>query len=424
MKPAISVENLGKCYRVSHHRRGGRDYRTLRESLTGLAAAPLRRLRGHGADSAAADEDFWALKNVSFDVKPGEVVGIIGRNGAGKSTLLKVLSRITKPTTGSVRIHGRVGSLLEVGTGFHPELSGRENIYLNGSILGMSRTEIDRNFDAIVDFSGVEHFLDTPVKRYSSGMHVRLAFAVAAHLRPEILIIDEVLAVGDSGFQARCLNKVREISESGATVLIVSHQLNTMRHLCAHALWLDKGILRAHDSCERLIHLYLNETANRPLPGQWVDLTTAIRRGSGETRFCAANFEGQAEGTPPLSDAMLKMRFEIESHRRRWDTHVAFQIRDHFGTRLVDVNTIHRGAPPELLPGRNTITFEIEKLHLAPGTYRVSVEMGTIEEHFDHVADAFLLDVTPAGDYDGLLSHWGMVTREFRYTAQQAALAG
>src|SRR5947209_14633011 len=222
MGSAIRVSGLGKCYRLS----GGRarsSYRTLRESLIELASIPLRGWRGSG--NGLDSEDFWALRDVAFEVREGEVLGIIGRNGAGKSTLLKILSRITKPTTGRVEVNGRVGSLLEVGTGFHPELTGRENIYLNGSILGMSRREITRKFDEIVDFAEIEQFLDTPVKRYSSGMYVRLAFAVAAHLNPEILVVDEVLAVGDVAFQKKCLGKMGEVSRGGRTVLFVSHNM-------------------------------------------------------------------------------------------------------------------------------------------------------------------------------------------------------
>src|SRR5262245_35145135 len=213
---AIRVENIGKCYRIAYRENARFGYRTLRETLVDLAAAPLRRLRGQG--SAEVTEPFWALKDVSFEIKPGEVVGIIGCNGAGKSTLLKVLSRITEPTAGEADLYGRVGSLLEVGTGFHPELTGRENIYLNGAILGMSRIEIKRQFDRIIDFAEIESFLDTPVKRYSSGMYVRLAFAVAAHLETEILLIDEVLAVGDAAFQKKCLEKVGRVAEQGRTV--------------------------------------------------------------------------------------------------------------------------------------------------------------------------------------------------------------
>jgi ABC-type polysaccharide/polyol phosphate transport system ATPase subunit len=237
MPAAISIENLSKRYTVDHEaQRGG--YRTLRESLVDAASYPLRRLRGQHSTTR---EDFWALKDVSFEVQPGEVVGIIGRNGAGKSTLLKVLSRITKPTKGRVTLNGRVGSLLEVGTGFHPELTGRENIYLNGSILGMSRREIRRKFDEIVEFAEIDKFVDTPVKRYSSGMYVRLAFSVAAHLEPEILIIDEVLAVGDAAFQKKCLEKVGSLASEGGTILLVSHNLPTIASLATGAVLLSEG---------------------------------------------------------------------------------------------------------------------------------------------------------------------------------------
>src|SRR5262245_22777857 len=222
MAPAIRIEGLGKRYVVDHERKARGGYRTLRETIVDLAAAPLRRLRGQ---SGPTHEEFWALKDVSFDVQPGEVVGIIGRNGAGKSTLLKILSQITKPTKGRVELNGRVGSLLEVGTGFHPELTGRKNIYLKGSILGKRNTWYECKFDEIVAFAEIEQFLDTPVKRYSSGMYVRLAFAVAAHLEPEILIVDEVLAVGDASFQKKCLGKMSDIATGGRTILFVSHNI-------------------------------------------------------------------------------------------------------------------------------------------------------------------------------------------------------
>jgi lipopolysaccharide transport system ATP-binding protein len=252
MTAAIRVESLGKRYRVAQ---GGQreKYRTLRESLVESVRAPFR----HATNGTATAEDFWALQDVSFEVQPGEVVGIIGRNGAGKSTLLKILSRITKPTKGRVEINGRVGSLLEVGTGFHPELTGRENIYLNGSILGMSRKEIDRKFDEIVAFAEVEKFLDTPVKRYSSGMYVRLAFAVAAHLEPEILIVDEVLAVGDAGFQQKCLGKMREVGKAGRTVLFVSHNLNAVATLTNKSILLKNGEMVGCDNTPSILDQYL-----------------------------------------------------------------------------------------------------------------------------------------------------------------------
>ena len=237
--PIIQIEGVGKAYRL-----GEADVlnATFRDAIAGLARAPFRRLRQLGR-SSRDKEPFWALRNVSFDVQPGEVVGIIGRNGAGKSTLLKILSRITEPTDGQVTLRGRVGSLLEVGTGFHPELTGRENVYLNGAILGMTQGEIDRKFDEIVAFAEVEKFLDTPVKRYSSGMYVRLAFAVAAHLEPEILIVDEVLAVGDAEFQKKCLGKMHDVAAGGRTVLFVSHNLNAVERLCSRALVLKRGLL-------------------------------------------------------------------------------------------------------------------------------------------------------------------------------------
>ncbi|WP_291301875.1 ABC transporter ATP-binding protein [Desulfovibrio sp. MES5] len=239
MKPIISVEGLGKSYTIRHE--GQTPYKSLREEIFKLP----KRLLHKGSQS---QEEFWALKDVNFDIMPGDRVGIIGRNGAGKSTLLKLLSRITEPTTGRITLRGRVASLLEVGTGFHPELTGRENIFLNGAILGMSRAEVRRKFDEIVDFAGVEKFLDTPVKRYSSGMYVRLAFAVAAHLEPEILIVDEVLAVGDIDFQKKCLGKMEGIGKEGRTVLFVSHNLSSVQQLCNRAVLLRNGLVVMDDS--------------------------------------------------------------------------------------------------------------------------------------------------------------------------------
>src|SRR5882724_1962350 len=234
MKPIIKVQQLGKTYEIGTRKPA---YGTLRDTIAAAVRAPIKRLRGYVRPA----ETIWALKDVSFEVMPGEVVGIIGRNGAGKSTLLKVLARITEPTTGRAELYGRVASLLEVGTGFHPELTGRENVYLNGAILGMSKAEIDRKFDEIVAFAELEKFLDTPVKRYSSGMYMRLAFAVASHLEPEILLVDEVLAVGDAAFQKKCLGKMEEVAKEGRTVLFVSHNMTAIRSLCRRVFWLDNG---------------------------------------------------------------------------------------------------------------------------------------------------------------------------------------
>jgi lipopolysaccharide transport system ATP-binding protein len=258
---AIRIENLGKRYRLNHNQARA-EYETLRETIGRIAAAPLQRLR-NGAQTGRT-EQFWALRDVSFDVQHGEVLGIIGRNGAGKSTLLKILSRITKPTTGRVRLHGRVASLLEVGTGFHPELTGRENVFLNGSILGMSAAEILRKFDEIVEFSGVEKFIDTPVKRYSSGMKLRLAFSVAAHLEPEILLLDEVLAVGDAEFQKKCLGKMGEVASAGRTVLFVSHNMGMITSLCTRAILLEAGQAVTQGPASQTVLAYFNRERFSP----------------------------------------------------------------------------------------------------------------------------------------------------------------
>ncbi len=271
----IRVQNLGKKYRIRHQR--PERYTALRDVITDKVRGLFRPGR-HGADEQPAVEDFWALKNVSFEVSRGEVVGIIGRNGAGKSTLLKILSRVTEPTQGRVELDGNVASLLEVGTGFHPELTGRENIFLNGAILGMSRAEIKRKFDAIVSFAELEKFIDTPVKRYSSGMYVRLAFAVAAHLEPEILIVDEVLAVGDAGFQKKCLGKIGEVAKGGRTVLFVSHNMQAVISLCNRATLIDQGRIIASGQPSTVVGGFLDEvftSVSSARYQQWDDPMTA-----------------------------------------------------------------------------------------------------------------------------------------------------
>jgi lipopolysaccharide transport system ATP-binding protein len=276
----ISVENLGKMYRI-HHQAERRGSKTLRETITRKATQLVGGMKtsldgtspnGH---SRKQHEEFWALRDVSFEVKQGEVLGIIGRNGAGKSTLLKVLSRITEPTQGRVRIRGRVASLLEVGTGFHPELTGRENIFLNGAILGMSRVEIKRKFDEIVNFAGTERFLDTAVKRYSSGMYVRLAFAVAAHLEPEVLIVDEVLSVGDAEFQKKCLGKMHDVTRQGRTVLFVSHNMSAVRSLCHSAMLLERGMVAGIGESVEMIDRYIEGSSTDASLD--IDFTKAVR---------------------------------------------------------------------------------------------------------------------------------------------------
>ncbi len=264
----IKVDDLSKMYQIGHLQR--RDD-TLRDAL----ANSFNRLKGKKSSFDHSNEDIWALKDVSFDVQQGEVLGIIGRNGAGKSTLLKILSQITEPTSGKAIINGRVGSLLEVGTGFHPELTGRENIYLNGAILGMSHKEIERNFDEIVNFAEIEKFLDTPVKRYSSGMYVRLAFAVAAHLEPEILLVDEVLAVGDAQFQKKCLGKMENVANEGRTILFVSYNLLSLRSLCPKAIWLDSGELRDAGPSSDVIANYLQLQSKQVSEQIWSESSSA-----------------------------------------------------------------------------------------------------------------------------------------------------
>ena len=264
MRPIIQVEGISKRYRLGRRQEA---YDTLRDAVASAVRAPLARVRGRGH----VPETIWALTDVSFEVRPGEMVGIIGRNGAGKSTLLKILSRITEPTKGRAKLYGRVASLLEVGTGFHPELTGRENVYQNGAILGMRRAEIDRLFDEIVAFSEVEQFLDTPVKRYSSGMLMRLAFAVAAHLEPEILIVDEVLAVGDAAFQRKCLNKMQTVGQNGRTVLFVSHNMPAVTRLCERTIMLDGGRVLCDGPSGEVVGAYLSSHAGTAATREWSD---------------------------------------------------------------------------------------------------------------------------------------------------------
>ena len=293
----IRVENLGKKYLLHHREAGNSQYKALRDVLTDGVKAVGRRLNPLTKKSfdSPTKEEFWALKDISFEIKQGDRVGIIGRNGAGKSTLLKILSRITEPTTGRISIKGRVASLLEVGTGFHPELTGRENIFLNGAVLGMGKAEIKRKFDEIVAFAEVEKFLDTPVKRYSSGMYVRLAFAVAAHLEPEILVVDEVLAVGDAQFQKKCLGKMKDVSKEGRTVLFVSHQMSAIEKLCSSGVLLSRGQIKFLGNSKETISYYLQDLENQIIENKVSELP---RSGTGEIK---------------ITDFQLRIQMEISS---------------------------------------------------------------------------------------------------------------
>jgi lipopolysaccharide transport system ATP-binding protein len=308
---AVLVEGISKEFRIGSRQPA---YQTLRDSLTDALASPFQRVRGLWSGRAGrnnrSDETIWALKDVSFEVKHGEVVGIIGRNGAGKSTLLKILSRITQPTLGFAEIRGRVGSLLEVGTGFHPELSGRENISLNGAILGMRRKEIERKFDEIVAFAEVERFIDTPVKHYSSGMYLRLAFAVAAHLEPEILIVDEVLAVGDARFQRKCLDKMQDVGKKGRTVLFVSHNMPAITRLCERTILLDGGGVLQDGPSHRVVSAYLNSGLSITGAREWPDPAKAP--GNEIVRMCAVRVLTEDGTITDAIDIRKKVGIEIE----------------------------------------------------------------------------------------------------------------
>ena len=370
---AIRAEELGKLYHLGHAQ--GR-HNTLRDALASGLQAPLRRVRRNGNASAKTpDATIWALRDLSFEIKPGAAVGIIGRNGAGKSTLLKILSRITEPTEGRAQIHGRVGSLLEVGTGFHPELTGRENAYLNGAILGMRRSEIARKFDEIVAFAEIENFLDTPVKRYSSGMYVRLAFAVAAHLEPEILVIDEVLAVGDLAFQKKCLGKMEDVAQGGRTIIFVSHNMNAVQRLCSSTMLLEAGRLVAYGKTSNVIVRYLASSAGAISPANWIDLTHMSRRGTGRVRFTSVWYASDDESLEhqPYTDGPLFISLALTSDAPRVVGSIAATLYDEYGTKLVNQDTISLGHGVSLRKGDNIIKLRTRALHLNPGIYTLGL---------------------------------------------------
>ena len=311
----IQTNNLGKQYRIGGQKN---EFRTLRDSLSDAFVAPFRRasklLRGQPSGATDMKETLWALRGVSFEIKRGEVVGIIGPNGAGKTTLLKILSRITEPTEGFAEIHGRVGSLLEVGTGFHPELTGRENIYLNGAILGMKKAEIVTKFDEIVDFAEIEKFIDTPVKYYSSGMYVRLAFAVAAHLEPEILLVDEVLAVGDASFQKKCLGKMGDIAGEGRTVLFVSHNMVAVQSLCDRAIWIREGTLAEDGQTNQVVPSYLKTSfSDMTTEQRWDDIDTAPGNNEVRIQRIIAHSASEERGTAFVIDKEIEIGVEFWS---------------------------------------------------------------------------------------------------------------
>lgn len=404
---AIHAEGVGKEFRLG---RSQGPYRTLRESITDAAAAAAGALRGRRRASDKPDETFWALRDVSFDVNEGEVIGIIGRNGAGKSTLLKILSRITEPTVGTIDLRGRVGSLLEVGTGFHPELTGRENIFLNGAILGMSRAEIHRNFDAIVDFAEVERFIDTPVKHYSSGMYLRLAFAVAAHLEPEILLIDEVLAVGDAAFQEKCLGKMSDVAKQGRTILFVSHNLGALANLCPRAMLLVNGTPRRIGPSREVIDEYIALGKEAQGERVWSDPSTAP--GNEKIRLRAVRVVQQGRTTADVDIGKdTEIQIEYENHVSGSRMNVGMHLQDKLGIDVLQTTNMHSanlvrdewfGEPaPE---GTYRSTCVLPANFLNDGRYTIHVAVRTDVTHIE----AYAGDVVTFTVYDT-----GEMRREF-----------
>jgi len=410
-QPVIKVQNLGKRYHIQHQRAGMR-YVALRDVLTDKfkkMGNPFQNKSGSGSPDR---EDFWALREVGFEINSGDKVGVIGRNGAGKSTLLKLLSRITEPTEGRIEIKGRVASLLEVGTGFHPELTGRENIFLNGAILGMGRHEIKRKFDEIVAFSEVEKFLDTPVKRYSSGMYVRLAFSVAAHLEPEILLVDEVLAVGDAQFQKKCLGKMDEVSkQQGRTILFVSHNMAAIKSLCSRAVWLENGRVRKNGAAGQIIEEYL---AFFSTPGKNTDIARQKRESKCTLRAKITNLVVMSGGTPNPefieSKGTATIRLTVQSSAPiRCSAQLI--IADEFQPiSLIDSGTMH-GKMYNLPEGESEIECRVGPLNLYGGKYKIKCGLTVPgQEVIDFVEDAYEFNIREYDPYDSgynLQKHFG-----------------
>ncbi|HJU27557.1 MAG TPA: ABC transporter ATP-binding protein [Candidatus Binataceae bacterium] len=396
MRPIIKVENVSKVYRIG----GAPPYLTLREGIMDALAAPKRLLRSMlSGGGRRGPETVTVLSDVSFEVAPGEVLGVIGRNGAGKSTLLKILARITEPTNGTVELYGRVASLLEVGTGFHPELTGRENIFLSGAILGMRRGEIARKFDEIVNFAEIERFIDTPVKRYSSGMYVRLAFAVAAHLEPEILLVDEVLAVGDAAFQKRCLGKMGDVARDGRTIVFVSHNMAAIESLCGRCLLTKNGVLAACGEPKEVVTRYL-ATELKPDAGMR-SLTThpGRRRGSIATMTAVSiESDGEVSGFARMG-AGMKISVSY-SAKRPLRPVVGIIVKSIQGAPIFAASDRYsRRLENGIAAARATVVCGIEPLQLMPGTYVLDIYLGDSTGDFDVVLDAISFEVLPADMY-------------------------
>jgi len=388
MEPAITVEGVSKRYQLGMPR-----HTTLREMLDHKARTLFAPLSRRSSDKTG---EFWALQDVSLTIQPGEVVGIIGRNGAGKSTLLKILSRITEPTKGSIRIRGRVASLLEVGTGFHPELTGRDNIFLNGAILGMRRAEIRARFDEIVAFAELEHFLDTPVKHYSSGMYVRLAFAVSAHLEPEILIVDEVLAVGDAQFQRKCLGRINKAArDEGRTILFVSHNMSAVRALCTRAILLHQGRIAEQGPAAELIDRYLETNAPR-ISETPIDLcgTPRIGGNSGRAEITRILING---GHPPCHGMPCSIQLTLHCKAACEQVSIGVGFSNLDGIRIMTVESDLEGPRQDLpIGGTISVTVTIDRLHLQPGSYLVDLGLRSGDfNSLDYLPSALQIEVLP-----------------------------
>lgn len=404
MSNCIRIEGLSKRYRIGSFQHE----LTFREQLLKFARNPLNL----GGDK---EEVIWALRDVSFRVNEGEVVGIVGRNGAGKSTLLKILSRITHPTSGTVKVRGRVASLLEVGTGFHDELTGRENVYLNGSILGMRKREVDRHFDAIVAFSGVEQFIDTPIKRYSSGMRLRLGFAVAAHLDPDVLIIDEVLAVGDAGFQKKCVQAMEGLRNTGRTVLFVSHNLAAVEHLCSRGIWVDAGQIRMDGATKEVIEAYMGQYSDGQTGG--IELTAIEKRvGSGEIRYTKIEYMNpdRTQRVVTRSGDALVVRLHYHAEKTVRDINFGIILYTSMGTLLTWMsNWHHRILIPEIMPGDGYVDLEIDSINLVPGKYNFSLWLtGEDQKVHDKIESGLALEIEVSDVYNCgrvLESRWGII---------------
>ncbi|MEO8587731.1 MAG: polysaccharide ABC transporter ATP-binding protein [Flavobacteriales bacterium] len=401
----ITVEHLSKSYMLRHQR--AERYVALRDVITDKARGLFKRSR-----LAVTKEEFLALNDVSFDVQAGDRVGIIGRNGAGKSTLLKILSRIVAPTKGRITIDGRVASLLEVGTGFHPELSGRENIYLNGSILGMSRAEINAKFDEIVAFSEVERFLDTPVKRYSSGMYVRLAFAVAAHLEPEILIVDEVLAVGDAQFQRKCLGKMEEVSGQGRTILFVSHQMDAVQRLCNKGLLLHQGRLIGSGSMQQVVDQYLSSHASSSATFDFAPPPAESTAAAWASGLRLENQQGQSLNEVPIGGAW-QARVLFTVHKRTEGFVIALGV-----STLLELPIRTTWSSPQTVePGNYEAVFLSDGIHLADGQYKLVVGLsaeGRTMQYVDNSAQLTISDVSALDELRIVNTKSGLVINQMQ----------